>query len=141
MGTIYLLENTINGFSYVGQTIVAWNERLSKHLCGNLYIDRAIRKYGIENFKIITMTCPEEHLDWMETEWIKETNSLTPHGYNLVTGGHKYRHYSEETKEKLRGKNHPLFGKHRSKETKERISKKTSESMKLWWTKRTSQKS
>lgn len=67
MGIIYLLENKTNGKTYVGQTIQSWNRRLATHLCGDLYIDRAIRKEGIDNFKITTVQCSEEYLKKWES--------------------------------------------------------------------------
>jgi hypothetical protein len=37
-----------------------------------------------------------EHIDEREIYWIKELNSLAPHGYNLGTGGHYEREYTQE---------------------------------------------
>lgn len=49
---IYLITNLINGKQYVGQTIYTAEQRFKQHLRGDLYIDKAIRKYGVENFKL-----------------------------------------------------------------------------------------
>lgn len=123
MGTIYLLENVINGKAYVGQTVQPFHRRMAHHLCaGHLCIDEAIRKYGIENFKITTMNCSEKYLDWMEQKWIKEMNSLAPNGYNLDSGGHETKHHSEETIRKM--------SKPRVKRLSDEIRKKMSESHK-----------
>jgi hypothetical protein len=51
-------------------------------------IRRAIQKYGDEmKYEIIEKDVPQEHLDEREIYWIKDFNSLAPHGYNLTTGG------------------------------------------------------
>ena len=53
VGVIYLITNLLNGKKYVGQTIQRLNIRMNHHRRGgDLYIDRAIRKYGRENFKV-----------------------------------------------------------------------------------------
>ena len=58
---IYMYTNKINGKRYIGQTI-DFNKRHKKHISSsynekkeydyNYPFHRAIRKYGIENFKI-----------------------------------------------------------------------------------------
>ena len=131
MNIIYILENKINKKCYVGQTIQDFKDRLLAHKSEarlnrrkNL-IGNAIRKYGIENFNITTMTCKEEHLDWMEVEWIKELNSLAPNGYNLDTGGNKNKHASDETREKISKSklgNHVNKGIPKSEEHKKKLS-------------------
>ena len=47
----------------------------------------AISKYGAENFsfEILEWT---EHYDTEEAKLIKEYNSISPNGYNLIEGGH-----------------------------------------------------
>ena len=107
MGIIYILENKINKKCYIGQTIKKFKDRMLGHKSEaklnkkrNL-IGNALRKYGLENFKITIMDCQEEYLDWLEQEWIKELNSLSPNGYNLDTGGNKNKHLSEETRLKI----------------------------------------
>lgn len=115
-GTIYIPTNLINGKQYVGQTIRIkrriWEHKNDKR---NLLFPNAIKKYGIENFKIISFSCPKEDLDWTETFLINELNTLAPNGYNLETGGHKNKHHSEITKQKMslknKGENNPMFGK------------------------------
>ncbi len=125
MGIIYLLENKINGKIYVGQTI-DFVKRMKTHKYSDLCIDEAIRKHRIENFKITLMECSEKYLDWMEQEWIKEMNSLTPNGYNIDTGGHEGKHRSEETKKKIseakKGNKNPMFRKVFSEETRRKMS-------------------
>lgn len=104
VGTIYIATNLINGKQYVGQTIQKLKERIQGHKGIKKYsiFYKAIKKYGIENFKIISFSCPEEELDWRETFLIKELNTLPPNGYNLETGGHKNKHHHELTKQKMK---------------------------------------
>jgi group I intron endonuclease len=101
MALIYVFEDMTNGKAYVGQTTQTFSQRMRKHLGDKQYIDRALRKRGVENFKITTMTCSEEYLDWMEREWIKEMNSLVPNGYNIESGGNKHKRLSMETRMKM----------------------------------------
>ena len=118
MGWIYIIKNKLDNKCYVGQTTQSVKARLNNHKCDsrtNSPINRAICKYGLDNFEIISMTCSEEYLDWMEQEWIKEMNSLVPNGYNLQSGGQLFKHHHAETKRilsnKRKGKNNPMYGK------------------------------
>ena len=121
-GFIYIATNLINGKQYVGQTMRKLKERIAGHKCGKkkrvCLLTRAIKKYGIENFKWVSFSCPEEDLDWTESFLIKELNTQTPNGYNLESGGNINKHLSEDTKKKMRenhadfsGENHPQYGK------------------------------
>ena len=49
-GYIYMFTNKVNGKMYVGQTICR-NQRYIQHLKEDSLLGKAIRKYGIENFK------------------------------------------------------------------------------------------
>jgi len=127
MGTIYILENKLNGMKYIGQTI-NFDKRIKKHLNDDMFIDKALRKYGIDNFnKILLDNIPEEELDYWEEHYIKECNSLYPTGYNFETGGNKYKHVHEETKKKIskteKGRPSPMKGRHHSLEARKKISK------------------
>lgn len=73
-----------------------------------------MNKYGIDKFSFeVIEECDYSILDEREYYWIKKLNTLEPNGYNIRSGG-----------EKLKGKDNPFYGKHHSKETKEKISKK-----------------
>lgn len=89
---IYQITNLINNKIYIGQTNdIA--KRWSNHRCcnsPNMVIARAIKKYGVENFKfevLFSGLTPEE-ADKKEVEIIKEKNSRVPNGYNVAIGGH-----------------------------------------------------
>lgn len=95
---IYKIINTVNGKVYVGQSINIY-ERWAQHKYKSIYpeelgynsaIHAAMRKYGFENFVFeIIEECEPELLDERERYWIKELNSLTPNGYNIMPGGQK----------------------------------------------------
>ena len=92
MGSIYKITNTANGKSYIGQTIRdAEKTRIRYHLAGygNQLVKRAIEKYGQDAFtyKILHDGIIPEFLDMLEIEAIAKFNTLSPHGYNLTTGG------------------------------------------------------
>jgi len=121
MGFIYLIENKINGKKYVGQTIQndikrRWNSHKNlKHKTVGKILLNAYKKYGTENFsyKIICI-CFDEDTNKYEKEYIKYNNTLYPNGYNLLEGGENKKH-NEYTKQllsnKMKGNNHPNFGK------------------------------
>jgi len=102
-GVIYIVTNLNNRKQYVGQTVRKLKRRLYEHEHYNTstMIHKAIKKYGIENFKWVSFSCPEEELDWQETFLIKELNTLAPNGYNLDSGGNEQKHRHEITKEKI----------------------------------------
>ena len=86
---IYLITNRINGKKYVGQTVRMLKDRMYQHLNGDLYIDLAIKKYGIENFTVeILDECKTlDELNEREQYRIAELGTLHPNGYNMTTGG------------------------------------------------------
>ena len=89
---IYKIVNKFNGKIYVGQTRRTLEERISEHKRKSRrvsYIDRAIKKHGIESFEIsIIEECSTiEELNEREKFWIKELNCKIPNGYNMTDGG------------------------------------------------------
>lgn len=153
-----------NNKIYIGQTGLSFNIRLSRYKSEiynkngknyNRLVNKAIRKYGWDNVKKeIICTVSEEFVDDAERYFIKKYNSNDrKFGYNLMDGGNKNKHHSEETKkliglyskgknnywyekdgywkgkknpkhsDRMKGKNHPLFNKHHSKESIEKMSK------------------
>lgn len=73
---------------------------------------RAMRKHGVDNFKIhLLEVCDDVIISEREKYWIKELSSKSPNGYNTTVGG-----------EKLFGKNNPFYGKTHSLETKKKLS-------------------
>lgn len=126
-GCIYRIINLTNSKMYIRQTrckytSVRWNAHIAAAKNGNnrpLY--RAMRKYGVHNFKykIMLINIPINQLDFYEKLWIKKLNTLNPNGYNLTERG---------SMEGLTGEKSPTHGKApwnkgipRSQETKEKI--------------------
>ena len=88
---IYQITNLINGKIYIGQTNNI-QKRWANHRCNNdpnMVIARALRKYGIDNFKfeVLLRGLTPDEANQKEIELIKEKNSLVPYGYNVATGG------------------------------------------------------
>lgn len=146
-----------SGKSYIGQTS-DYIIRTSSHLQGNStcrLFSNAIKKYGWNNFThdILIENLSIEEATKYEEFYISEHNTLAPNGYNLTSGGLNYIR-SEETKQlisssRLGQKRNPLvverinknpekirktaekhLGMKRSKESKQRMSKKRIEILK-----------
>ena len=82
---IYKITNKINNKSYIGQTN-DFEGRMRCHRCRNiLLIDKAIQKYGANNFKyeILISNVPTTEIDQLEQEYILKYNTLIPNGYNV----------------------------------------------------------
>lgn len=100
-GKIYIIRNLINNKVYIGQTIQTLNKRFNGHCCysktdrsPNMYIKRAIHKYGRENFSIeLLEECNVENLNEREKYWIKQYDSYNK-GYNLTLGGQDSNYFN-----------------------------------------------
>lgn len=105
---IYKITNEVNGKIYVGQSInikERWKQHEYKAFNQNekgypSAIHAAFRKYGLENFSFeVVEECLPKELDEKEIYWIKELNTLAPSGYNMTTGGQKFK--GKFSKEKI----------------------------------------
>ena len=83
-GTIYKIENTINGSVYIGKTIHTLELRLKQHIRDafnnnkkRTVLGRAIRKYGKDSFtiQVIVEGVPKLFLNAFERYWIYYYNS------------------------------------------------------------------
>lgn len=100
-GKIYLIFNDVNDKVYVGQTIQSLNKRFNGHCCYsktdrsvNMYIKRAIHKYGRDKFHIkLIEECPIKELSKREKYWINYYDSYN-NGYNLTLGGQDSNYFS-----------------------------------------------
>lgn len=100
-GKIYLITNDVNSKVYVGQTIQTLNKRFNGHCCYsksdrsiNMYIKRAIHKYGRDKFHIqLIEECPANILNEREKYWINFYNSYNT-GYNLTLGGQDSNYFN-----------------------------------------------
>lgn len=103
-GIIYKITNLVDGKSYIGQTNrtfyqryrIKWWNRIS-----NEYLTRAVKKYGVESFKIeiLEHALNQRQLNKKEIYYIDKFKTLCPNGYNFHTGG-----LNHKTSEKLRKK-------------------------------------
>lgn len=105
-GWIYVYVNKINNKRYVGQT-ANLKRRMAEHLKlrdnRRSLIDRAIQKYGIDNFEFKILYCfcstsakiRDKRLDEQEILWIEKLHSYVEDypdlGYNLTKGGNGSR--------------------------------------------------
>ena len=105
-GIIYCATNLMNGKQYVGQTKYSLKLRWSCHIWQSknasiCAIHRAIRKYGLDSFKVeqIDFADSLDELNKKEALHILRLKTLVPGGYNLTTGGDVCK-VSEETRKK-----------------------------------------
>ena len=111
MNDIYIIKNKINDKVYIGQTTKGYLTRFKQHCrllksSEKMYIHRAIKKHGPQNFYVElleTLQDPSD-LDEREEYWIKKYDSYT-NGYNLCEGGKQTKKPSKkiphEIKEKI----------------------------------------
>ena len=108
-GRVYLVTNTLNGKQYVGQTITKHSRKGHGHALADAY-----KKYGHKSFNYETLCGGvDKHptLDFMEQFWINVIGSLAPNGYNLESGGRRYKTVSHK----------PQLGKPHTEETKAKM--------------------
>ena len=130
VGYIYLIIDLTNWKKYVGQHHYHIEGQLDPNYHGSGHIIKMIYKKRPETLKEVYLkTCySQEELDECEKYYIKLFNTLYPNGYNLTEGGNGGVP-SEETRRKLSeakkglqsGEKNPMFGKHHSEETKQKI--------------------
>lgn len=131
MAIVYCATNIISGKKYIGITKQKLSDRKKRHryvakkLKKHPFYD-AWRKYGKENFKweVLRECDSVEEASLLEEHYIKEINTISPNGYNLLEGkiippNMKGISKSEEHKKKISEANK---GKSKSEETKKKIS-------------------
>lgn len=96
MAIIYKITNLINQKIYIGETTRSLNKRWNEHKHQSLvqghgynyHLHCAIRKYGVDNFKIeIIEECEDKDRFNREHYYIIKFNSLEPNGYNFLASG------------------------------------------------------
>lgn len=107
-GSIYSFTNLINNKRYVGLTTNPELRRsrhieYSKDLNCEAPLYRAIRKYGLNNFKfeILENKVPIDKLGEREKYWISKYNSLY-NGYNSTPGGEGGNTYAKKSSEEIK---------------------------------------
>ena len=116
-GDIYCITNITNNKQYIGQCVKfysngrknGYKNRYKRHIREALnetsncvVLSKAIKKYGLNNFKIYPiLSCLKTDLNYYENYYIIKYNTLSPHGYNLITGKSNYE-ISEYTRNKLK---------------------------------------
>lgn len=101
-GYIYLIRNKVNGKIYIGQTSCTIRQRFNGHVANSRradcvsIIDRAIAKYGKDNFDVTVLhTCEadskrelKQMLNDLEIKYISQFDSTNHlNGYNISPGG------------------------------------------------------
>lgn len=130
-GVVYRITNLETGKCYIGRTKNPLRVRWQQHCylrsrC--LHLNNAIQKYGKESFSIheIASSWNDENLRELEVLLIKQENTLTPNGYNLININTGPSEISEETRQRLseaqKGKISPMQGRTHTIETKQKIS-------------------
>lgn len=141
-GEIYSVTCQTSGKVYIGQvrcykcnrywgTEGRWKSHVNNALHGKIKRCRAlcnaIQKYGMENFVVRTLLiCDEHQLNYFEAKYIRQYNTIAPHGYNLKEGGRAGR-WSKESKarlsERFTGENNNRYGVKLSDDVKAKISR------------------
>jgi hypothetical protein len=114
---IYKTTNLINGKVYVGRQV----HDNPNYIGSGKIIRRAIKKYGINNFKkeILEYCFSISHLNDREKYWIVALNSTDKTiGYNIMLGGQGGNTFTDR-----RGSLNPMYGKPRDQKTKDAIAK------------------
>lgn len=112
MAFIYKITNKITKKCVIGETKHNPEARWKRHLrainknTGCPALRDAIKKYGVENFKLeVLIICFDEDRYIYEKQYIKKYNSQVPNGYNILEGGEGGgfigKKHTEETKQKL----------------------------------------
>lgn len=102
---IYMIKNKKTGQKYIGQSVDIerrWREHISKGK-DKSYIDRAINKYGKDNFVLIIIEeIPKKELNDREQYWIEHYNTYNDvNHYNLSIGGDDNPMNNIESRKKL----------------------------------------
>jgi group I intron endonuclease len=108
----------------------AFSDNLIKSGCSAL--NRAIKKYGASNFKLIVLEeCKIEDLDERETYYIEFYQTFGEKGYNLTSGGQGTKRMAESSKDKLASvARKPISNETREKMRQSHLGKKHSEESK-----------
>ncbi|MEK4385693.1 GIY-YIG nuclease family protein [Solibacillus sp. FSL W7-1464] len=85
-GFVYITINKANGKAYIGKCIYQRQNNWESYLGSGLYLKKAIKKYGKENFIrfILEEAYSSDELNNLEEYYIKQFNAVnSPYFYNL----------------------------------------------------------
>lgn len=127
---IYVIRNTVNGKVYIGQAqylarrIYEHKYHLERGTDKCTLLQRAVTKYGLENFSFSTLEeCHVDLLNEREIYWINKMHSTNPsNGYNINSGGDdggRGRKYPDEFGRRI---SEMKIGKHITDEHRRKIS-------------------
>lgn len=129
---IYLTTNLVNNKKYIGKH---YGELNDEYIGSGLILQRAVEKYGKENFvkQILYISSNNEENNLKEKEFIKRYNATqSQQFYNIAQGGdggnliagytpEQRLAYSKKKSEETKGEKNGMYGKHHTEETKEKI--------------------
>lgn len=127
---IYQIRNIITNVCYTGQSIdIKDRERhhwgkLKNNKHDNVYLQRSYNKHGKEFFVFeILMYCMSKNLTLYE-QMFYDTDKSHGLSYNIrkCVDSNKGIKFSDSSKKGMSGKNHHMWGKHPSEETREKLS-------------------
>lgn len=90
MTGIYMFTNKCTGKSYIGQSVDIDRRYKEHHFRKdeNTYFHDDLKYYGFHNFDFCVLEeCSISELNEREEHYIKEFNTVFPHGYNMTLGG------------------------------------------------------
>ena len=131
---IYLTTNLVTNERYIGKH---FGELDDSYLGSGIILQRAIQKYGKQNFKrdILYISKDADENNLKEQEFIKAFNAVEDRTfYNISKGGdggnifhclplEQQEQIKKALSVKFSGENNPMYGKHHSEETKEKLRK------------------
>jgi len=134
IGRIYLITNLINNKKYIGITTRTVEKRFKEHIRTSnnekysFLINKSIKKYGKENFKIELVKelydTTENELLFEESFYINKYNTLIDNGcgYNLLKYDDGHLIFSKDMRKRMseshKGEKNYNFGKHYTEEEK-----------------------
>jgi len=112
----------INNKMYVGKMSKPINKSKT-YLGSGVIINKAIRKYGKENFvkEVLEENISKEELSLREIFWINKLNTKLPNGYNMTDGGEGFIGL-KKTKQQIEKHRKAITGKKASEETRKKMS-------------------
>ena len=88
----------------MGQTVQKLRKRHGQHLSGKQLIDKKLKQYGVENFKLEVLHLADIYsIDMLERHYIYFFDTFVKNGkgYNVSSGGHNGSPWAGKTEEEL----------------------------------------